>query len=63
MHFGDIGTIVAFILAVVKLISAVLQWWNTQETQSVIAALWAIIKNFLSIQTFAEYKKLGIRHI
>ena len=37
----------ATVLAVIRLVESIMQWWNTQETKGVVATIWQIFKNFL----------------
>ena len=46
--------IVAIVMVVVRGVESILQWYNKDETKGVIAALWAIIKNFGTVETYQK---------
>jgi hypothetical protein len=47
--------IVAIVLAAVRLIESIFQWWNAEGTKGVVQAVIAILKNFfLSIETYKK---------
>jgi hypothetical protein len=51
----NLTAIIALVLAGVRLIESIFQWWNTQETKGALAAIVAIVKNFLlSIETYRK---------
>lgn len=47
--------IVGIVLAAVRLIESIFQWYNSQETKNALQAIVAIIKNFLfDIETYKK---------
>ena len=49
------GSIIAIVLLVVRLIESIAQWYNKQETKGVIGAIVQIIKNFfLDIELYKK---------
>ena len=48
----------AIVLAIIRLIESILQWWNTQETKTALQAMIKIIQNFLfDIETYKGVEK------